>query len=70
MSPGILNERMHVFVATDLSPGSTDLDAGEQIEPLVVEWSEAVEMIRTGQIVDAKTVAAILFYDRFQGAPR
>ncbi len=65
MSPGILNERMHVFVATGLSPGPTALEAGEQIEPLVVDWSHALEMVRNGEIVDAKTVAAILFYDRF-----
>ncbi|HEY1785459.1 MAG TPA: NUDIX hydrolase, partial [Pirellulales bacterium] len=66
MSPGILNERMHVFVASGLSPGPTALEPGEHIEPLVVAWSQALEMVRGGEIVDAKTVAAILYYDRFR----
>lgn len=65
MSPGILNERMHVFLASGLTPGPTALEAGEQIELLVVGWDEALDMIRSGEIADAKTVAAILFYDRF-----
>jgi ADP-ribose pyrophosphatase len=69
MSPGILNERMHIFVATGLRAGPTALEAGEQIEPLIVDWSQALEMIRDGEIIDAKTVAAILFYDRFRRAP-
>jgi ADP-ribose pyrophosphatase len=65
MSPGILNERMHFFVARELTAGATELETGEEIRPLVVPWSEAIEMVRTGQIQDAKTVAALLFYERF-----
>ncbi len=65
MSPGILNERMHCYVATGLTPGPTELEAGEEIEPLVVPWSRALEMVRRGEIQDAKTVALLLFYDRF-----
>ena len=65
MSPGILNERMHVYVATGLTPGPTALEPGESIQPCVVAWSEALEMIRSGEIRDAKTVAALLYHDRF-----
>ena len=64
-SPGILHERMHLFLATQLTPGETRLEVGEQIERLIVPWEEALEMIRRGEIEDAKTVAALLFCDRW-----
>src|SRR5262249_9656458 len=44
MSPGILNERMHAYVATGLAKGPTHLDAGEEIEPELVAWEEALRM--------------------------
>jgi len=65
MSPGILNERMAAFLATELTPGPVDLQPGESIELLPTPWSEAIEMVRYGAIQDAKTVAALLLYDRF-----
>jgi ADP-ribose pyrophosphatase len=66
MSPGILHERMVVFVATDLQPGETALEAGEEIEPLVVTWDEAIKLVETGGIRDAKSIAALLYYERFR----
>jgi ADP-ribose pyrophosphatase len=63
MSPGILNERMYVFVATGLEPGDQQLEAGEQIERLVVAWDEALDMARQGKIQDAKTLAGLLHYE-------
>lgn len=62
MSPGILNERMYAFVASGLTPGPTALEAGEEIELLVVTWPQALGMIRSGEIADAKTIAALLMY--------
>jgi ADP-ribose pyrophosphatase len=64
MSPGILNERMHAYVATGLSPGNPSPEPGEEIETFSVPWDQALSMIDGGRIQDAKTVAAILFYDR------
>lgn len=64
-SPGILHERMHLFLATQLTAGETKLEVGEQIERLIVPWEESLEMIRRGEIEDAKTVAALLFCDRW-----
>ena len=64
MSPGILNERMHVFVATDLTTGAPAREPGEEIETLLVVWDEALAMIDDGRIQDAKTIAAILLFDR------
>jgi len=60
MSPGILRERMHLFVAHDLVAGPQALEPGELIRPRVVPWEEAVAMCLDGRIDDAKSVAAIL----------
>ncbi|MFM8985646.1 MAG: NUDIX domain-containing protein [Planctomycetia bacterium] len=63
MSPGILRERMHLFLATGLTPGPQALEPGEQIRTRVVPWDEAVTMCRDGRIEDAKTIAGILLVD-------
>ena len=63
MSPGILRERMHLFVARDLEPGPQALEPGEQITTRLVAWADAVAMCRDGAIDDAKTVAGILLVD-------
>lgn len=64
MSPGILSERMHVFLASGLTPGETAREPGEDIENLVVPWSEALRMIDDGEIEDAKSIAALLLHER------
>lgn len=70
MSPGILNERIHVFLATDLRPGPTHREATEEIENLVVAWDDALAMIDRGEIEDGKTVAALLLAHRLRRAGR
>lgn len=70
LSPGILSERMHLYVARELTPGPMALEAGEQIETHIVPWEEALELVREGKIQDAKTMVGLMFYDRFRrGAP-
>ena len=66
MSPGILDERMFVFVATGLSEGETSLDVGEIVEPYLVAWDDAMQMTIDGSIRDAKTIAALAMYDRLR----
>jgi ADP-ribose pyrophosphatase len=63
MSPGILRERMHLFVASDLAAGPQALEPGEQITTRVVPWNEAVAMCLDGRIEDAKTITGILLVD-------
>ena len=69
-SPGILSERLYAFAAYDLHPGRPQPEPGEQIEPYPVEWDDAIDMIRSGAIRDAKTIATVLMYDRFHRTPR
>jgi len=65
MSPGILHEKMHLFVAKGLQSGSQSLEPNECIEPQVVRWSDAIAMCHDGLIEDAKTIAAIFLADRW-----
>ena len=67
-SPGILSERMYAFAAYDLTEGEPATEEGEQIEVRPTAWEDAIDMIRSGAIRDAKTIATILMYDRFHRA--
>lgn len=60
LSPGILDERMHFYIADQLTPGPTHREPGEQIENLVVPWSTALEWVHAGQIEDSKTIVGLL----------
>jgi ADP-ribose pyrophosphatase len=61
-SPGILREKLHLFVATDLTPGESALEDGEDIEQFVADWDEIREWIARGEITDAKTLIGLLHY--------
>lgn len=59
-SPGIFQERLYLFKATDLSPGRNSLEDGEDIALYPVTPEEAKKLIRSGEIEDAKTLLALL----------
>jgi ADP-ribose pyrophosphatase len=61
-SPGVLTEKMWVFLATGLEPGPQNLDENEQIVVEPVEIDEALRFVRENRIVDAKTIATLLKY--------
>ena len=63
-APGILDEKMHLFVARKLTAGQHAREDGEEIENLVVELAEALQMIGSGEIHDAKTMLGLLLYAR------
>jgi len=65
-SPGILNEIIHLFVATDLKriTGKKITDEDEQIEIVEMSLDEALNMVKSGQIVDAKTIIGLLYVAR------
>ena len=68
MSPGILDEQMHLYLARSLQPGPTALDAGEDIQSLLCTWDEALRMARQGEIRDAKSLVGLLYYQMFRAA--
>ena len=57
--PGYSDEQVHLFVAVDLSPAEQSLDADEIIRVHPCPLSDALSMIRRGDIIDAKTVSAL-----------
>jgi ADP-ribose pyrophosphatase len=63
-SPGVLDEKLHLFVAEDLTPGAARPEPDEQLEPVVVRLDEAVRMCLDGTIRDAKTVTLLLLWER------
>jgi ADP-ribose pyrophosphatase len=60
-TPGFTDERIHLFAATGLTAGASAHEADEFIETIVLRMSEALTMIRTGEITDGKTIVALLF---------
>lgn len=65
-SPGIMTERMFLYLATDLEEGESALEHGEEIRTLPVAWPEALQMARDGRIRDAKTLVGLLYYEAFR----
>jgi ADP-ribose pyrophosphatase len=66
MSPGILDERMHFYLATGLSEGAPDREPGERMENRVLSWSEIDRLMRDHRIIDAKTLVGLLWYMRYR----
>jgi ADP-ribose pyrophosphatase len=56
VSPGFVQERMTIFLATDLVEGEATPMDDEQIESRWFKRKEVAEMIRGGKIEDAKTI--------------
>jgi ADP-ribose pyrophosphatase len=64
-SPGILTEKMYTFAAYDLEKAGQRLEEDEEIEVMPVLFDEAVRMIADRRIMDGKTIATLLAYERF-----
>lgn len=65
-TPGFTNEKIHIFLATDLTRGETQHEADEFIEVVTLPLSEALLMIERGEITDAKTIIGLLFAAGFR----
>ena len=57
------NEKIDVYVATDLTPTKQHLDEDEFIDVKAYELEELKEMIFRGELQDTKSISAILAYD-------
>lgn len=60
-TPGFTDERIHLFLATDLTAGETEHDADEFIDTVTFPVSEALRMVRDGEITDAKSICTLLY---------
>ena len=60
-TPGFTDEKIHLFMASGLERGETAHEADEFMTVETVTLSHALQLIKEGQIPDAKTAFAILF---------
>ena len=61
---GFSNEFIHMYVADGLQPGQQHTDPDEFINVVKLTLDEALQKIFAGEIIDAKTIASVLMYDR------
>ncbi len=66
-TPGFTDERIHIYLARGLSAGESALEVDEVLEIHPTSLMEALGMIRSGVIKDAKTIIALLFAVQFGG---
>lgn len=64
-TPGFTDEVIHLYVAEGLGKGESKLDDDEFVEVLRMRFSQALEMVRTGEVTDGKSVATLLFAASF-----
>lgn len=66
-TPGFCEEKLYVYLATDLQPAAQQLDEDEVIEIVYLPLEEAWQQVRRGEIVDSKTIIALLWVERWCG---
>jgi ADP-ribose pyrophosphatase len=58
------NEQIEIYLARDLTRQERKLDRGEFLDVFELPLAIAIDMIRTGEITDAKTVAGLFWIER------
>jgi ADP-ribose pyrophosphatase len=57
--PGYSDERIHIFLASDLKTAEQNLDKDEMLSVHRLQFKAAVQMILTGDIQDGKTISGL-----------
>lgn len=65
-TPGFIDERIHLFLAAGLSRGESAVERDEFLEPVPMALSQALRMIRDGEIRDGKTIVGLLYAAGFR----
>lgn len=63
-TPGMTNELMHAFVATGLTQVGQKLEEDEDLEPVTVPLGDALGLIDSGELRDAKSIVALVLAQR------
>ena len=63
-TPGMTDELMHAFVATDLTKVPQRLEEDERIKVEVVSVSRAFQLLDSGELQDAKSMLTLLLAQR------
>lgn len=66
VSPGVMSERMFLYLCEDLTPGPTEHQPDERMQPVVLAWDEALRRLRDGEMEDAKTMLGLLLCERLR----
>ncbi len=69
VSPGFCEEKMWVYLATELTEGPPQLEEDEILEVVRLPIAEALEMITSGEIQDAKTIIGLILAAPRVGSP-
>src|ERR1700720_326860 len=64
-TPGFLEERMYLLLAEGLTAGEAQPEEDEKIEVRAYRLKELKQMIKSGRLRDAKSIAGILYYLTF-----
>ncbi|MGD2075912.1 MAG: NUDIX hydrolase [Gammaproteobacteria bacterium] len=59
-TPGFCDERIHLYLARSLRSVATELHAHEVIEVHWLDYAQALERLRAGEIEDGKTIIGLL----------
>jgi len=65
-TPGFTDERIHLFMATDLTHGQAARETDEFADVVIMRLSEALELIQRGEIPDGKTALGLLYAAGFR----
>lgn len=60
VSPGFCEEKMWVYLATELTTTEQRLEDDEVLEVVRIPFSQALSMITSGEIEDAKTIIGVM----------
>jgi len=69
VSPGFCEEKMWVYLATELSEGEQALEDDEILDVVRLPIADALEMITSGEIEDAKTIIGLMLTAPRVGSP-
>ncbi len=61
VSPGYCTEFIHVFLATGLSESPAEADADEQIALVRLTLADALRLVESGEVRDAKSIIGLLW---------
>jgi len=62
MVPGYSDELLHFYLAEGLSKVGASPEDGEDIEALLMDFDKVAEMVRKNEIIDGKTMLAVIWY--------
>jgi len=65
-APGYASEYLYLFLATGLMPARLIAEDTEEIKLVKMQLDDAIELIRNGEIQDAKSIAGLLYYLKFK----